>query len=1134
MTQRISLGRARYLLACALVLLFAACGGGPGEVDVHGTTTAIADKASEIVARTGPIVAVRVGETAYLSDNNSFTSSTDPMSLQWAFAAKPETSKAVLQGPTSANPSFVADARGTYAVQLVVSAGNLSSQRAIQLVVATIDPERVTGEYFHQGLSSSCQNCHNDEQTTRTAKSGNHIATSNLCETCHTPLGWLQTPFVDHQEVSGSCSQCHNNDIAIGKSDFHSATNAECDDCHNTTSFLALNADGSFDHSGIIRACSGCHNGTVARGTPSPPDGTHPDTDTDCGFCHTTDTFLGAFPDHNDPNIVGPAGGITCASCHVLDGSGSALGHPGHPDTSTFDCSYCHGIVTFSLDAFFNHGLVDPAVIPCATCHNDSNTINAIGATPTPPHPARTDCASCHSADNAPGTNARSFAYVSSFDHTGVTTDCAQSGCHTGLVGEASGMHTNHLPTGEDCSVCHTPGAFSTGVFTHGPGYLAPTNQCADCHDDVITGGKLPSHFPTPLGANQDCADCHNTTDFTSGPPPFDHLNIDPNNCMTCHNGNFDTTGNTLYGKPGTHLPVSQDCSVCHTTSVPFWQVTNFGHPGITNNCESCHGGNPDYVAVGAIGKKAFHIPAVNQCLTCHIDTSSGGFASPNRFLSNVHANYTNGCEGCHVSRFLAASAMTPAGLIKDANHLPTSQDCDVCHTVAGFAPPTNFAHIGITGNCTSCHDGTYDPDGPTNPSGPSGKAADLSGHVATSADCGSCHGTDSFLPAFAIDHSDPAVLLQRCDDCHNGTDATGTSAKTNPAHIPIGQQDCRVCHLAGVAFKPAVFNHTGIVDNCASCHNGTDATGLSAKPNHINIGPPDFPVVQDCSVCHNPTAFANATFDHQGISDNCGNCHDGYYARGRHTNHVPTNDDCVVCHQTTGFKPATFSHAGIVDNCASCHAAGFATPKKVGHVATNQDCGVCHTPSAFKPASFDHTGIVDNCASCHDGNTAKGKMDAVPQHLETGLDCHFCHTTATFVGGSWTHDANSANNCDTCHSPGNGATPKPGGHLSTTEQCDKCHTTNGWAPTNFSHDPNGNYPGNHRRDPGCNGCHGPTISASIPWPFPQYAPFCAACHANDFRRKGKHIGGENGTVAQNKDCSGGGRGCHKVSDSGF
>ena len=45
------------------------------------------------------------------------------------------------------------------------------------------------------------------------------------------------------------------------------------------------------------------------------------------------------------------------------------------------------------------------------------------------------------------------------------------------------------------------------------------------------------------------------------------------------------------------------------------------------------------------------------------------------------------------------------------------------------------------------------------------------------------------------------------------------------------------------------------------------------------------------------------------------------------------------------------------------------------------------------------------------------------------------------------------------------------------------------------------------------------SIDLPFAWPFPAYAPHCAACHANDFRREGDHIGGDNGTVAQNQNC---------------
>jgi hypothetical protein len=176
---------------------------------------------------------------------------------------------------------------------------------------------------------------------------------------------------------------------------------------------------------------------------------------------------------------------------------------------------------------------------------------------------------------------------------------------------------------------------------------------------------------------------------------------------------------------------------------------------------------------------------------------------------------------------------------------------------------------------------------------------------------------------------------------------------------------------------------------------------------------------------------------------------------------------------------------------------------------------------------------------------TATGKVDAVPAHIEPTIlvDCYFCHTTATFAGGSWVHDANAtAGQCLDCHDNGGRATPKSSGHLNTTDQCDVCHITDRWAPTNFSHRPNSEFTkqslGDHRRDPGCNGCHGPTIGSrpdGIQWRpsrAPQYAPFCAACHANDFESESDHNGGRNGTVEQNKNCAE--SGCHRVSDSGF
>ena len=1091
-----------YLFASLFVFFVAGCGGGSEDQVETTPTDPFTENFVDIEAISGPIVAVRVGEEAVLNGRRSPAGSTEPSNYSWSFTHKPGSSSAELLGITTSSPRFIADVRGVYMVQLLVKEKGVSSRRVVTTVVVTDPSEpRLTGPFNHLGLSSKCANCHNGVNLQISGdlispKSATHIATSNACQTCHTPQGFDIIPFVDHQEVFGSCSECHNGVQAIGKSAFHTPTEAECDDCHNTTSFVTREPDGSFDQSNITRACVGCHNGTVATGkTPSTtdtPPGTHPDTDVECGFCHTIVSFKDAYPDHTGPAVVGA--GITCDSCHKADGSGSALGQSvGHPLTNV-DCDVCHRISTFKMPGgVFNHSLLDATLQSCESCHNASTSINAIAATDTQTHrDTISDCGLCH--------NTESFADAI-IDHTGIVDNCATSGCHTGLPGEASGKPFStpfyaHMDTSEDCSVCHTPGTFRTGIFDHaGPSFVG---SCDSCHNNVISVGKLPNHIPTNP-ENQDCADCHNTIDFAD--VTFDHTGIDINNCASCHDGAIST------GKSLNHLPTSLDCSSCHDINnfVSFAGIT-FNHLGIdANNCASCHNTGI------ATPKKVNHIPALTECSVCHSDTNTGGFASTT-FLATVHPDINSGCEGCHTSRFIA----NPLA-VKAANHLPTLQDCDVCHTNNIFIPSI-FNHSGITGNCTSCHDGNNVT------AGARGTTAD---HPTTNGqDCGTCHNTNSFADA-TFDHTG---RVNNCAECH-GDNGTGAVTKKNLGHIP-STQDCSVCHVTGT-FKPAVFNHTGIVDNCASCH-GDNATAAVSKKNigHVQTS-------EDCSLCHNTTTFSGARFDHQGIVDNCVTCHDGATAKGKTPppNHLPTSGDCSDCHQTTGFKPATFDHVGIVDNCISCHDGKFATGKTNNHVLTNQDCGVCHTTSSFIGAGFNHTGIVDNCVSCHDGNTAIG-MDAKtnPAHIATALDCSACHTTATFAGGTWAHDSSSAGNCDQCHSTGGGASVKPQNHLNTTVQCDECHSTNGWAPSIFRHDRNGNYPGDHRRDPGCTGCHKGSISGGINndnYPNQlRYAPSCAGCHANDFESEGDHIGGKNGTIEQNKDCAG--SGCHKVNDSGF
>jgi len=1063
-----------YALAFLVIVVAAGCyedqGSSTGQT---APTTTSLPTVLDVVAKVGPIVAVRVGETALLDGSWSSAGFQRASEFSWSFSYKPDASNAELQYATTATPSFVADARGVYGVQLEVSDQGVTSPRQIGIVVATVAPERLTGHSNHMGLSSNCVNCHSGGIDLVggvgeiQGKSLNHLATDNACQACHTPQGFEIIPFVDHQDVFGNCSGCHNGSLAVGMSQFHTPTEAECDTCHNTTHFLELLPDGSFDHANISRSCTGCHDGSVSIGKPEG----HVVTESQCGSCHTTMSFLFAYPDHTGPDVVDNR----CDSCH---GVGQVPGQPiGHPATSV-DCRVCHNVSSFSLGGVFDHSIIDSISQPCATCHNNDNSINALGK-PLGHTATNSDCGVCHDTVTFAGTI---------FDHSGVVDNCAS--CH-GV--SASGKSPDHMPTFEDCSVCHTPGTFESGTYDH----AGVVNDCALCHNNVISVGKLVNHLPTNPG-NQDCIDCHTTTEFVNA--TFDHLFIDPGNCTLCHDGDISI------GKPIDHVPTTLDCSACHGNDTSSFAGIAFDHQGIDqNDCATCHD------AGIATPKKMNHIPTQDDCSVCHDSTDV--FTSTT-FLDTVHSSIVRGCEGCHVGRFHPDDPL----LYKATIHIPTTQDCYLCHATTAFRPAiTPLPHTGITGNCASCHNGNANNVA----AGAVGKT-DTTIHRATSSDCSVCHVITSFVGAY-VDHSGPDVVGRQCGFCHDGVDAIGKDAKVNPPHL-VTDQDCGVCHVSGGTFATAVFDHTGIVGNCASCHDGLGATGMHLG--HVPIGP-----TQDCSACHQTTGFAGATFDHAGITGNCSSCHDGNTARGKipPPNHVPTNGDCVECHQTTGFIPGAFIHAGIVDNCASCHGAGFAEGKSATHVATNQDCGVCHNTTTFVGAVFDHTGIVDNCSSCH-GVTAIGKHDT---HISTAVDCHLCHTTATFVGGTWAHDASSAGSCDQCHNDiGGGAASKPGGHLSTTVQCDTCHSTNDWAPTIFSHDPQGDYPGDHRRDPGCLGCHGNNVTNTFAWPSPRYAPFCAACHERDFKSKDKHIGGKGGTVEQNKSC--GSSGCHRITQSEF
>jgi hypothetical protein len=71
---------------------------------------------------------INVGQTVHLDGSGSFTSNTSSLGYAWTFASRPSASHALLSGASTSTPSFVADAPGSYVVQLVVTDPNTGLQ----------------------------------------------------------------------------------------------------------------------------------------------------------------------------------------------------------------------------------------------------------------------------------------------------------------------------------------------------------------------------------------------------------------------------------------------------------------------------------------------------------------------------------------------------------------------------------------------------------------------------------------------------------------------------------------------------------------------------------------------------------------------------------------------------------------------------------------------------------------------------------------------------------------------------------------------------------------------------------------------------------------------------------------------
>ncbi|WP_455199976.1 cytochrome c3 family protein, partial [Kaarinaea lacus] len=931
-------------------------------------------------------------------------------------------------------------------------------------------------------LPKECANCH--DGVFAAGVSSTHIPVTDDCNVCHTSVNFLDASagLMDHSVIAGTpCSGCHDGVTATGKGPDHLPTTAECDLCHNVNTWVV---SGAPDHSSFPPgSCYTCHNGISASGKNP----THINSTDNCASCHESypagwAPVQSSAVDHNE--VIG-----SCASCHDRVTAG---GKPANHIDTTDACEACHapGPTPWTLLLGVDHSQVIGA---CESCHN-----NIVAQGKPPNHIASSnDCFACHTVT--------AWSPTVLVDHTQLTGSCVS--CHNNVV--AVGKPASHITTTDQCDACH-------GIPPAGFAPLAPSDvdhsqvigTCESCHNGTIARGKGPTHVTTL----EPCDVCHTTNTWLVS---FDHSTVAGQACSSCHDGIQAT------GKHASHINATDICEACHLNTTSWNPVasSNVDHSQVIGTCASCHDGviasgkGPTHINttdvcdachlsgptpwLPVVASAVDHGHVIGSCFSCHDGTTASG-------KGPTHISTTDFCEACHQSAPTPWTQVAPSavdhnevlgvcsschdGLIatgKGSTHIPTTQECNDCHSTQQWVPAAPDHTQVVPGQCFTCHDGvTASGKGPS--------------HINSSNVCDACHvvfpGTWTPVVAASVDHTQ---VNGTCSSCHDGVIASGKSVN----HINTSDV-CDTCHAAGpTPWAPVIFvDHNEVNGVCSSCHDGIIASGKHAT--HIAT-------TAECDACHSTTAWLPATGgsgggvpDHSTFVGNCISCHDGVTASGKSPNHILSTDACDLCHQVfpatwTPLPAAAVDHSQVVGICSSCHNGTVASGKSPNHINTTNTCDACHAqgPSPWTPAlTVEHGNVIGTCSSCHDGITATGKHAT---HIVTTADCDTCHSTTAWLpatggsGGGAPDHSTFVGNCISCHD-GVTASGKSPNHILSTDACDLCHQVfpATWTPLPAA-------AVDHSQVSGiCSSCHNGTVASGKSPNHINSTNTCDACHA--------------------------------------
>ncbi len=973
----------------------------------------------------------------------------------------------------------------------------------------------------------SCESCHRSE-----------VMKEVTCVGCHAhPL-----EPVDGHDI--------NESLHLGAPDFRARVPAGADPLAQSQGCFFCHPAGRrlltpFPHAGIPTGqgtwCKVCHDVDQTFAALPVSGFAHADVGaTDCGACHTTESWKGA--SSVPSNKYDPATDVAVDALTPAWSGPSIVSVALNPQT---------------LHMTMNHGTsaLDASLLSnCALCHAQASlgsyapgvmhwSLTTIGA----PQPSR--CADCHASTPE--------GFVGRLD--------SRRAPSTGPMRHDAVLWANGAPTATrlvatDCSVCHrapddqlaasfTTGKDDGGVRLHDSlraAGVAQPGSCLDCHANsrptgTVTTATRSFDHSTALG---DCQACHASTSTWTGGKVHTTTSPTPATCLPCHES---------------ARPVSAAGWVGPYASSPFDYGTNAA--GITHgdglDCAQCHAGP----GTGAWGVNANwrsghfdHGPtsvAATTCITCH-STQRPDLLSPPADPGFDHAvNGASDCIGCHqatVARGSYASLTPiPGGDWRDGTTYPGSIAVTSATQFVRI-PSTALARSGgkVTGMTTTTvtlpnsflHTSAAIPSAVSpGPAGTPNQSSCWHCHTATGTSV-TAFADGKFHTALAAFRSTPAAAVAQlpqpaaCLDCHRSMRPPNIVSKLDGGAW-VQPMDHATTFTGGSVAGVAAMD-------CGACHKtpGLGPTGWSDGVFHANV--PAGAAPADCVSCHYPLNVTSAA-----------DVASGSPTAMKHRSGLVTTQACATCHtgalakSTTSpaavslWRPGAYhSSLGTAQpaTCLECHAtsapaaatqstATYSLPQ--GGTATNggqwmnhadpptaaKDCATCHASdakssgSAWSRSSTYHAQVPTpgTCARCHGLTNGKGTTPGTNNNLPAGLVDSATVTTSS-AAAAGTHDQLShadvnvsGKDCGACHTQKgpsivagvqgkewaqaafhqNFTTASPLVMNGTTGRCSTCHLNvkPGGAYTAFDHSA---FSGSSAQD--CSSCHAfPGTSATAP-----------------------------------------------------